>query len=181
MATSLTLRELRCSGGVCHPSPAAGKGMQASGCFARPEETPDRSMRNSWIKWMQVIDEQQWIDRSPVMRVVRYECSVLLGQEDTRLLTERRTTIQKGKPHITTHLVCPLLKNRVEVGFDVNVFRAPERRGLDVTTCSQFLSGTGQVTCGKDCVRTPEAFELHEKEIRKHQRKLAKIGPKVIG
>ena len=115
------------------------------------------------------------------MRVVRYECSTLLGQEDTRLLTERRTTMQKGKPHITTHLVCPLVQQRVEVGFDVNVFRAPERRGLDVTTCSEFLSGSGLVTCSKDCMRTPEAFKLHEKEIRKHQRKLAKIGPKVIG
>ena len=155
--------------------------MQASGCFAKPGETPARSMRNSWIKWMQVIDEQQRIDRSPVMRVVRYECSTLLGQEDTRLLTERRTTMQKGKPHITTHLVCPLLQKIVEVGFDINVFRAPERRGLDVTTCSEFLSGSGLATCSKDCMRTPEAFELHEREVRKHQRELAKIGPNVIG
>jgi len=89
--------------------------------------------------------------------------------------------MQKGKPHITTHLVCPLLHKMVKVGFDVNVFHAPERTGLDVTTCSEFLSGSGLVTCSKDCVRTPEAFELHENEIRKHKRELAKIGPKVIG
>lgn len=89
--------------------------------------------------------------------------------------------MQKGKPHITTHLVCPLVQQIVEVGFDVNVFRAPERRGMDVTTCSEFLSGSGLATCGKDCVRTPEACELHEREVRKHQRDLAKIGPNVIG
>ena len=88
---------------------------------------------------------------------------------------------QEGKPHYTTELECPVLKKREEVGFDVNIFHAIEHGGLDVTACSEFLHGAGKVTCGKACIHTPEARALHEKEIREHQRQLAKIGPNVLG
>ena len=83
-------------------------------------------------------------------------------------------------PHHTIHLMCPALKKLEEIDFEINIFRGPEH-GVKVTACSEFLSGTGQFTCGQECVHTPEARELHEMEVRKHQRELAKIGPNVIG
>ncbi len=89
--------------------------------------------------------------------------------------------MEKGKPHRTTELQCPILKKKEDVGFDVNVFRSPEHGGLDVTACSEFLHGTGEVTCGKDCIHTPEARAMHEQEVQRHKQDLGKIGPDVVG
>ena len=83
-------------------------------------------------------------------------------------------------PHHTIHLMCPALKKLEEIDFEIDVFRGP-KHGLEVTACSEFLFGRGQVVCGQDCVHTPEARKLHEMEVRKHQRELAKIGPDVMG
>jgi hypothetical protein len=73
---------------------------------------------------------------------------------------------------------CPVLHRNEVVGFDVNIFRGHDHGGLDVTFCTEF--GPGEITCGKDCIHTREARELHEKEIKKHQDELAKIGPDVL-
>ena len=88
--------------------------------------------------------------------------------------------MEKGKPHVIIELGCPVLKKREEVGFDVNVFHGSEHGGLDVSACSEFLQGKGVVTCGKDCIHTPEARALYERETHKHQDELGKIGPNVI-
>lgn len=87
--------------------------------------------------------------------------------------------MEKERPHVTTEMECPVLHKKETIGFDVNVFHGPDHGGLDVTTCSEF--NHGEVTCGKDCIHTQEARELHEKEVRKHQRELGKIGPNVLG
>lgn len=87
--------------------------------------------------------------------------------------------MEKRKPHVTTEMECPVLHKEEEIGFDVNVFHDAEHGGLDVTFCAEF--GHDEVTCGKDCIHTQAARELHEKEVRKHQRELAKIGPYVLG
>lgn len=89
--------------------------------------------------------------------------------------------MEKGKPHVATELMCPVLKKTEEVGFDVNVFRNPDHGGLEVTACSEFLAGLGAVTCGKDCIHTPEAREIHRQEVQKHLKDLSKIGRNVIG
>ena len=84
-------------------------------------------------------------------------------------------------PQTTTSLECPVVKKNCDVDFEVNVFRGANRGGLEVTGCSEFSCNKGTVTCGKDCIHTPEAQQLHEQEIRKHQDELGKIGPNVIG
>lgn len=87
--------------------------------------------------------------------------------------------MEKRKPHVTAEMECPVLHKKEEVGFDVNVFHGAGEGGLDVTFCTEF--GAGEVTCGKDCIHTQEARELHGKEVRKHQGELKKIGPNVLG
>ena len=87
--------------------------------------------------------------------------------------------MEKEQPHVTTEMKCPVLHKKEEIGFDVNVFHGADHGGLDVTACSEF--GHGEVTCGKDCIHTREARALHEKEVRKHQGELKKIGPNVLG
>ena len=87
--------------------------------------------------------------------------------------------MEKEKPHVTEEMECPILHKKETLGLDVNVFHSPDHGGLDVTACSEFGSGT--VTCGKDCIHTREAHELHDKEVRKHQGELGKIGPNVLG
>ncbi len=87
--------------------------------------------------------------------------------------------MEKRKPHVTREIECPVLHKKEEVGFDVNVFHGAGNGGLEVTFCTEF--GPGEVTCGKDCIHTREAHEIHEKEVRKHQRELKKIGPNVLG
>ena len=89
--------------------------------------------------------------------------------------------MEKGMPHLKKEVECPVLKKKEEVGFDVNVFRSPEHGGLNVTECSEFLHGTGMVTCGKDCLHTQEARDLHEQEVQKHQQDLRWVGPDVVG
>lgn len=89
--------------------------------------------------------------------------------------------MRKGMPSVKTALQCPVLKETREVQFDVNVFRGVDHGGLSVNACSDFLHQNGLPTCGKDCLHAPEARDVHEEEIRKHQRELAKIGPNVIG
>jgi hypothetical protein len=76
--------------------------------------------------------------------------------------------------------MCPVLNKLEDIDFEINIFRGLEH-GVKVTACSEFLSGTGQITCGQECVHTPEARARHEMEVRKHQRELATIGPNVIG
>ncbi len=87
--------------------------------------------------------------------------------------------MEKERPHVEIQLECPVLHKEEEVGFDVNVFHGYDQGGLDVTACTEFAHG--EVACGKDCIRTQEARELHEKEVRKHQHELGKIGPNVLG
>ena len=87
--------------------------------------------------------------------------------------------MEERRPHVTTEMECPVLHKEEEIGFDVNVFHGYDHGGLDVTSCSEF--GHDEVPCGKNCIHTQEARELHEKEVRKHQRELAKIGPDVLG
>lgn len=89
--------------------------------------------------------------------------------------------MREGKPHITIGMECPVRHKAVAVGFDVNVFRYPEHDGLDVTTCSEFSDGQGEVTCAKKCKHTPAAHRLHSRELRAHVRELATIGPNVLG
>lgn len=87
--------------------------------------------------------------------------------------------MEKRQPHVMTEMECPVLHKKEEIGLDVNVFHSPDHGGLDVTFCTEF--GPGEVTCGKDCIHSHEAHELHEKEVRKHQGELKKIGPNVLG
>jgi len=87
--------------------------------------------------------------------------------------------METRKPHITTEMECPVLHKKEELGLDVNVFHGADHGGLDVTFCAEF--GAGEVTCGKGCIHTQEARELHDKEVRKHQGALKKIGPDVLG
>jgi hypothetical protein len=88
--------------------------------------------------------------------------------------------MEKGMPHVTVELDCPLLQKKEQVGLDVNVFRSPENGGLRVTECSEFPKDKRHVTCGQECVQTQEARELHEKEVTMHKEELRKIGPDVI-
>ena len=87
--------------------------------------------------------------------------------------------MDKEKPHVTEEMECPILHKKEAIGFDVNVFHSPDHGGLDVASCSEF--GSGEVTCGKGCIHTRDAHELHEKEVCKHQGELGKIGPNVLG
>jgi hypothetical protein len=94
---------------------------------------------------------------------------------------ERRRRMRQQEPQDPTSLECPAKKKNCEVNFEVNVFRGASRGGLEVTACSEFLQNKNAVTCGQECIHTPEAQQLHEQEIRKHQDELGKIGPNVIG
>lgn len=87
--------------------------------------------------------------------------------------------MEKGMPHVTTEMECPLLKEKETIGLDVNVFRSPDHGGLDVTSCSEFADG--KVTCEKGCIHTQEAHVLHKQEVQKHQVELKEIGPDVLG
>ncbi|TSA02796.1 MAG: hypothetical protein D4R81_04260 [Nitrospiraceae bacterium] len=87
--------------------------------------------------------------------------------------------MENRRPHITKAMECPVLHKKEEIGFDVNVFHVADHGGLNVTSCAEF--GQEEVTCGKDCIHTQEARELHGKEVRKHQGELKKIGPNVLG
>jgi hypothetical protein len=86
-----------------------------------------------------------------------------------------------GKPHVNVDLECPILRQKREVELEVNVFRSVEHGGLDVAACSEFLQGNCLPTCGKKCLHTQESYELHEKNVKKHQRELGEIGPNVVG
>jgi hypothetical protein len=76
---------------------------------------------------------------------------------------------------------CPVRHKAVDIGFDVNVFRNPDRGGMDVSTCSEFCDGQGEVTCAKACARTSAAHEIFDREQGSHARELALIGPNVLG
>ena len=87
--------------------------------------------------------------------------------------------MEKEKPQVTTDMECPVLHKQEAIGFDVNVFHGADHGGLDVSSCTEF--GHGAVTCGKDCIHTQKARELHQQEVCKHQGELGKIGPNVLG
>ena len=87
--------------------------------------------------------------------------------------------METRKHYVITEMECPVLHKKEELGLDVNVFHGADHGGLDVTFCAEF--GAGEVTCGKGCIHTQEARELHDKEVRKHQGELKKIGPDVLG
>jgi hypothetical protein len=89
--------------------------------------------------------------------------------------------MEKGMPHVATTLECPKLKQERQIEFDVNVFRSADHRGVNVTTCSEFLHAGGLPTCGQDCVHSSEARKVHEKEVDKHLADLAQIGRNIIG
>jgi hypothetical protein len=84
-------------------------------------------------------------------------------------------------PQATASLECPALKKNCEVNFELNVFRGANHGGLEVTGCSEFLHKNNAVICGKDCIHTQEAEQLHKKAIGNHQEELSKIGSDVIG
>ncbi len=89
--------------------------------------------------------------------------------------------MKEGMPVTKAELECPILKQKRDVSFKVNVFRGADHGGLDVSACSEFLENSGQPTCGHDCVHGPTAHDLYEDELRKHRDELGKIGPNVIG
>ena len=89
--------------------------------------------------------------------------------------------MEEHVPKAKTDLECPVLKKDCEVNFEVNVFRGATQGGMEAITCSEFLHNNGVPTCGQDCIHTPQAQNIHEQEIRKHQQELGKIGPNVIG
>jgi len=89
--------------------------------------------------------------------------------------------MEKGMPHVSTTLECPRLKEERQVDFDVNVFRSADHHGMNVTACSEFLHASGIPSCGKYCVHTSEARQVHQKEVEKHVADLAQIGRNVIG
>lgn len=89
--------------------------------------------------------------------------------------------MEKHIPQAMTNLECPVMKKKCEVDFEVNVFRGVTQRGVEATSCSEFLHNKGVPTCSQDCIHTPQAQNIHEQEIRKHQQELGKIGPNVIG
>ncbi len=87
----------------------------------------------------------------------------------------------KKAPHTQTTLECPVLKKPCDVNLEINVFRGANHGGVEATSCSEFLHQHGAPSCAQECIHTPEAHKAHEKEIRKHQEELSKIGPDVIG
>ncbi len=89
--------------------------------------------------------------------------------------------MKENVPQTKTTLECPVMKKNCEVNFEVNVFRGVAHGGVEATTCSEFLRNKGVPTCGQECIHTPQAQNIHEQEIRKHQEELSKIGPNVIG
>jgi hypothetical protein len=89
--------------------------------------------------------------------------------------------MKENVPQTKTNLECPVMKKNCEVNFEVNVFRGVAHGGVEATTCSEFLHNKGVPTCGQECIHTPQAQNIHEQEIRKHQEELSKIGPNVIG
>ena len=84
-------------------------------------------------------------------------------------------------PQATAQLECPASNTNCEVTFEVNVFRGANHGGLEVTGCSEFSCDGTPAMCAHDCVHTPEALQLHEQELRKHQAELSMIGANVIG
>lgn len=96
-------------------------------------------------------------------------------------LTHMEKAMSDRVPGMTTEVECPILKQKRDVSFKVNVFRGPDHGGLDVSACSEFLENSGQPTCGHDCVHGPTAHGRYEDELRKHREELGKIGPNVIG
>lgn len=72
-------------------------------------------------------------------------------------------------PEIITDLECPVLKKQVEVYLDIYPYRQGNHGGVDVTHCSEFLHSNGVPSCGKDCMYSPEAQDIHLQEVYKHQ------------
>ena len=89
--------------------------------------------------------------------------------------------MEKGTPLKNAEVECPVLQQKREVDFEVNIFKASDRGGMHVRTCSEFLQESGAPTCGEDCVHGEQARALHEAELKKHREELAKIGRDVIG
>lgn len=89
--------------------------------------------------------------------------------------------MQEAMPVTNAEVECPILKQKRDVRFKVNVFRGPNHGGIDVSACSEFLARSGQPDCGHDCVHGPTAHDLYEAELRKHREALSKIGRNVIG
>lgn len=89
--------------------------------------------------------------------------------------------MEKGKPHVAVELECPVHQEMRNVELEVNVFRRPDRSGLDVATCSEFLKAAGAPSCGKTCVHNLVARAIYEQEAERHREELALIGPNVIG
>ena len=84
-------------------------------------------------------------------------------------------------PEVKAELQCPNLHAKRSVDFEINVFRGAEHGGVEVVGCSEFLQGKLGGTCGQDCIHTPEAQAIHQREVQKHQEDLGKIGRNVIG
>ncbi len=84
-------------------------------------------------------------------------------------------------PQAMTTVECPVLKKNCDVNFEINVFRGVPHGGVEAITCTEFLHNKGVPTCGQECIHSPQAHNIHEQEIHKHQQELSKIGPNVIG
>ncbi|MFQ5780746.1 MAG: hypothetical protein ACE5HN_08180 [Nitrospiria bacterium] len=80
------------------------------------------------------------------------------------------------RPLFKVKTICPEMDKEEEVGIFVNIFKDPEKGGLDVKTCSKFFRVGGPVTCKKGCLCMKEARDLAEREFQKHQRDLLKVG-----
>ena len=89
--------------------------------------------------------------------------------------------MNENAPHATTNLECPNSRKKCDVNFEVNVFRGVTHGGVEAITCTEFLHNNGAPTCGQECIHSSQAKNIHEEEVRKHQKELGKIGPNVIG
>ena len=84
-------------------------------------------------------------------------------------------------PEITTDLICPVRKKLVEVTLEINTFRCADHEGINVTACSEFLQCNGIPYCGKECLHTEEAHDIHQEEVYKHQGDRSHMGPNTVG
>lgn len=71
---------------------------------------------------------------------------------------------------------CPVLHKMETIGVSVNIFRDPEKigKGLEVEACTEFLDGTGKITCGKRCLLDPTVQRLYQEALAAHREVLKK-------
>lgn len=116
-----------------------------------------------WIEMMKSV-HFPWLD---VVAVV-----LVIGLMIVGLLLMART------PVVEKETICPNLRKKETVWLRVNIFRNPATKaGLDVQACTEFLNGTGKVTCGKECLRNPELLAVHAALAQKHAEESRQSSP----